>query len=67
MTDDQRVAACYGFDFSSFKNAPKELLAGDAPLRDQARVLLAHQGKRIDAASLPPRVVSFPKAAGSKF
>lgn len=68
VTEDQRIAACYGFDFSRFKHPPQALVGGSTPRRDQAHVLLAHQDRRITALGpLPPRVVTFPKVAGSKF
>lgn len=68
VTADQRIAACYGFDFSRFKHPPTALAAGSTPRRDQAQVLLAHQDRRLAAMTpLSPRKVTFPAIAGSKF
>jgi len=47
VTEEQRIAASYDFDFSKFKHPPKMLLGGTTPARDMAAVKLQAQGKRI--------------------
>lgn len=49
VTEDQRIAACYGFDFSQFKHPPSMLTGGNRPARDQVHVKLVHQDRRIAA------------------
>ena len=46
-TEEQRIAACYDFDFSKFKRPPKMLSGGKTPARDMAAVKIAAQDKRI--------------------
>jgi ATP-dependent Clp protease protease subunit len=48
-TEEQRIAACYDFDFSKFKHPPKALTGGRTPARDMAAVKLNAQAKRIAA------------------
>ena len=50
-TEEQRIAACYDFDFSKFKHPPKALVGGATPARDMAAVKLAALGKRIAASA----------------
>lgn len=45
-TDDQRIAACYGFDFSQFKHPPKALAGGERPRRDMAAVKIVNMERR---------------------
>ena len=47
ITEEQRIAASYSFDFSKFKHPPKTLLDGATPLRDMVSVKLAAQEKRL--------------------
>ena len=47
VTDEQRIAASYNFDFSKFKHPPKMLLGGGTPARDMAAVKLQAMSKRI--------------------
>ena len=47
VTEEQRIAASYDFDFSNFKHPPKALTGGATPARDMAAVRLQAQGKRI--------------------
>ena len=47
ITEEQRIAASYDFDFSKFKHPPKMLTGGATPARDMAAVRLQAQGKRI--------------------
>ncbi len=48
-TEDQRIAAAYGFDFSVFKHPPKALAGDHRPARDIAEVKISQLGKRIAA------------------
>lgn len=47
VTEDQKIAACYGFDFSQFKHPPQALAGGSRPLRDQTHVKLVNMESRI--------------------
>ncbi len=49
VTAEQKIAACYGFDLSSFKHAPKSLTLKNEgrPLRDMSAVRLNEMAKRI--------------------
>jgi len=47
ITEEQRIAASYDFDFSKFKHPPKMLLGGTTPARDMAAVKLQAMSKRI--------------------
>jgi len=47
ITEEQRIAASYSFDFSKFKHPPKMLTGGTTPARDMAAVKLQAMSKRI--------------------
>jgi len=47
ITEEQRIAASYDFDFSKFKHPPKMLTGGTTPARDMAAVKLQAMSKRI--------------------
>lgn len=47
VTADQKIAACYGFDFSQFKHPPRALAGGDRPRRDMAAVKIISMGQRV--------------------
>ena len=47
ITEEQRIAASYDFDFSKFKHPPKALTGGATPARDMAAVKLQAMSKRI--------------------
>jgi ATP-dependent Clp protease, protease subunit len=46
ITEEQRIAACYGFDFSKFKHPP-QILTGNRPARDMMAVKLAAMARRM--------------------
>lgn len=46
-TEDQRIAACYGTVFESFKHVPPSLSGTKTPARDMASVKLVHMDARI--------------------
>jgi ATP-dependent Clp protease protease subunit len=47
VTEEQKIAACYGFDLSVFKHAPKSLKNEGRPHRDMSAVRLQEMGKRL--------------------
>ncbi|RPH78078.1 MAG: hypothetical protein EHM77_07280, partial [Planctomycetaceae bacterium] len=47
ITDEQRIAASYNFDWTKFKHAPQALTGGARPRRDMAEVRLVAQSNRI--------------------
>lgn len=49
ITNDQRIAACYGFDFSQFKHPPAALAGGERPRRDMAAVKIVNMERRAGA------------------
>lgn len=42
-TAEQKIAACYGFDWTKYKHPPQSLAGGSRPARDMHAVKLVHQ------------------------